>query len=407
MARTALALAALASSAMPELQIAAARLYSYGEQGENDSAVLTLGSGTELLVRVPVTPESDSSLAMELIALAGLTPGVRSLLPFTVPNIIGGFAVTDAAIGPVRAVIAELMPGFKFHVRDLGGDTSLAADIARTLAAIHRIPASAILEAGLPVRSARELRDEANALLDRAAATRLVPATVLGRWQDRVDDAALWQFQSTVVHGTVSDDAFLVEDDRVTGVLSWSQLRVADPAADFTWLHGAAPGAMEAVVELYAEASRLAGAAGLRERAALYAELEVARWLLHGVTRRDQEIIDDAVHMLDTLVERIAADAPRPTAAPEWATEAVEPLSDEIVEAASATRPADDATAPVEPLPAQERAAAADDGDAPSTSAALPTEPYDPFPAAEDADAAEASHDDSTPDQRDSSSSSS
>jgi len=294
---------------MPEVTIAGTRGYSYGERGDNDSAVLTLDTGAELLVRVPSTTEADTALAMEVIALAALTPGVRSLLPFAIPSVVGGFAVADRELGQVRAVVSELMPGLKFRAADLTPDALLVTDIARALAAVHRIPGSAILEAGLPVRSAKELRDEANTLLDRAAATRLVPATVLDRWQDRIGDAGLWQFQSTVVHGSVDDDAFLVQDDRVTGLLNWSQLRVADPAADFSWLSGAATGTMDAVIDAYIEESRLTSAAGLRERASLYAELEVARWLLHGVGRREQAVIDDAVLMLDTLVERIARSA--------------------------------------------------------------------------------------------------
>ena len=310
MARSALSLAALASSAMPEVTIAGTRGYSYGERGDNDSAVLTLDSGAELLVRVPTSTEADTALAMEVIALAALTPGVRSLLPFAIPSVVGGFAVTDRELGQVRAVVSELMPGLKFRAADLTPDALLVTDIARALAAVHRIPGSAILEAGLPVRSAKELRDEANTLLDRAAGTRLVPATVLDRWQDRIGDAGLWQFQSTVVHGSADDDAFLVQDDRVTGLLNWSRLRVADPAADFSWLSGAATGTMDAVIDAYIEESRLTSAAGLRERASLYAELEIARWLLHGVGRREQAVIDDAVLMLDTLVERIARSAP-------------------------------------------------------------------------------------------------
>ena len=41
------------------------------------------------------------------------------------------------------------------------------------------------------------------------------------------------------------------------------------------------------------------------QRAMLYAELEVARWLLHGRELRDQSIVDDAVQMLDGLVDRV------------------------------------------------------------------------------------------------------
>jgi hypothetical protein len=41
----------------------------------------------------------------------------------------------------------------------------------------------------------------------------------------------------------------------------------------------------------------------LRQRATLLAELEVARWLLHGTEVRSTEIVDDAVEMLSALTD--------------------------------------------------------------------------------------------------------
>ncbi len=41
-----------------------------------------------------------------------------------------------------------------------------------------------------------------------------------------------------------------------------------------------------------------AGDRALRQRAMFYAELEVAKWLLHGTEQRSTEIVDDAVEML-------------------------------------------------------------------------------------------------------------
>ena len=40
----------------------------------------------------------------------------------------------------------------------------------------------------------------------------------------------------------------------------------------------------------------------------LYAELEIAKWLLHGTKERSTEIVDDAVQMLHGLVDTVHND---------------------------------------------------------------------------------------------------
>ena len=54
----------------------------------------------------------------------------------------------------------------------------------------------------------------------------------------------------------------------------------------------------------------------LRQRAALLAELEVARWLLHGTETRSTEIVDDAVQMLSDLVDETQKDLMNPIGGP-------------------------------------------------------------------------------------------
>jgi hypothetical protein len=42
------------------------------------------------------------------------------------------------------------------------------------------------------------------------------------------------------------------------------------------------------------------------------AELELARWLLHGTEKRSTEIVDDAVGMLHALLDRVSGDLTNP-----------------------------------------------------------------------------------------------
>jgi hypothetical protein len=94
-------------------------------------------------------------------------------------------------------------------------------------------------------------------------------------------------------------------------MIGWSGLRSSDPAHDLHWLSGAGDAA-DSVFAAYTAASSRTPDARIRVRAMLYAELELARWLLHGKDTHDQAIVDDAVSMLDGLVEHVLGDVMHP-----------------------------------------------------------------------------------------------
>jgi aminoglycoside phosphotransferase (APT) family kinase protein len=117
-----------------------------------------------------------------------------------------------------------------------------------------------------------------------------------------------------VVHGSLTAEAVLTAprgaaDERVVGLLAWSDLQVADPARDLAWaLALPAPGAASTVFAAY-HAARHGGAdRELRQRATLYAELELARWLLYGVDLDQAEVVADAGRMLASLERRVVDD---------------------------------------------------------------------------------------------------
>jgi aminoglycoside phosphotransferase (APT) family kinase protein len=94
-------------------------------------------------------------------------------------------------------------------------------------------------------------------------------------------------------------------DGKVSGVLHWSGLRIADPAEDLSWiLGGAAPELSRNLLARYFEA-RPGADSNIWPRALLYSELELARWLLHGYSTGNQEVIEDAVGMLLVLTEEV------------------------------------------------------------------------------------------------------
>jgi macrolide phosphotransferase len=310
MARSHLTLAALATSAVADLQLVGSGPFGHGQTGDFDSALLRTSDDRELVIRVPANEQSASDQSVELIALQAMTAGIRSRLPFEAPTVIGQVSVRGT-----RAVVYDYLPGYNVEAANIPAGDGVATSIGASIAAIHSLPGSFVAEVGLPALSAADCRTEAHNIIERAAATRLLPAAVKQRWTDAAANDALWQFQPTVIHGSLNADSFIITDHDVgpivTGIIGWGSLRVGDPARDLHWLSGA-PEAADSVIAAYRLSAARHPDRLISQRSMLHAELELARWLLHGVDTRDQQVIDDAVSLLDGLVDHVLGDLMHP-----------------------------------------------------------------------------------------------
>ena len=90
------------------------------------------------------------------------------------------------------------------------------------------------------------------------------------------------------MHGDLQAPAFRVEGARVVGLDGWHALSVGDPARDLAFLLGSTEfGSVDEAFDAHA-AARGIGDRQVRQRAMLHAELDIARWLLHGVASQEQ-----------------------------------------------------------------------------------------------------------------------
>lgn len=302
MARSPLILAAAVTAALPEAEVVGARTLTAGGDGRFDSAVATLADGSELAIRVGDDDETARELAAESIALRALTAGARAMLPFSAPEYFG-----ETLIAEGRALVTGLLPGFQIEAGHVPGGRGAAESMGASIAAVHALPASVVRSAGLTARSAEEAREDTRQLIDRAAATGRVPARLTVRWREAVSDDDLWRFESAVTLGGTQATSFLFEDDPeqgpgVVGIVNWFGLSLGDPAVDLAWL-SSAPDAAGDVHKAYAAASDRAPDNALAVRARLLAELEFARWLVHGDQLRRPDIMDDATSLLESLSE--------------------------------------------------------------------------------------------------------
>ena len=331
MARSPFMLAAVAASAVPGLEAISVAADPHAAD-DVDAAIVADRGGDYWTVQVPRTRSAEARQTADIVALTALTPGARARLPFLVPTVAG-----HTAVRPTRGVVASWAPGAPASLTSLGsigqaadGAASLGDAIGEAVAAIHGLPSTVVTEAGLPVSGPAEARRWATSLADRATATGLLPAAVQTRWTEAVEDAELWQFEPTVVAGDLEASSFRIEDGALASVVGWQGLSIGDPASDLAWAMPSEPVA-DAVLAGYAG---VAGGADrrLRHRAALRAELLLARWLLHGVEQRDTAVVDDAVELLTTLAERVHGDLTariQPTTRPILTVDEVEDMLDQ------------------------------------------------------------------------------
>ena len=226
-------------------------------------------------------------------------------LSFDVPRVSGSLRQQGAHIQVRSHVEGKPIP-----VETLRPGPGMSAGLGKALGEIHELAVTVISEAGMPVYDAEEVRRRWLSLLDDAATTGKTPPTLLGRWEQALEDTALWRFRPTVVHGDLAEENVLVAGGSVVAVRGWSQAHVGDPAEDLAWVYSSAPvDCLDSLEDAYDIARSEGVDRHLRERAELVSELSLARWLLHGVRTGDKPVINDAVAMLEDLAAQVG-DAP-------------------------------------------------------------------------------------------------
>ncbi|GAA1417094.1 phosphotransferase [Agrococcus citreus] len=295
-------LAALATTAVDGLTVVGAT--EDGSDEHRSVVAARLADGETVQVVLPRSVAALQSAQAHAAALGALTLATRSRLPFEVPSVLG-----SASAGRSTLFVLTRLGGTVMRLPDISpARPGLATSVGQAIAAIHELPTSVAADAGLPHETAQALRQRLLDTFDRAAATGSVPAALLERWEGALTDDRLWQFKPALVHGDLQAPAFRVEGARVVGLDGWHALAVGDPARDLAFLLGSNEfGSVDEAFDAHA-AARGIGDRQLRQRAMLHAELDVARWLLHGVDSGDAAIVADATEMLASLVRRVDRD---------------------------------------------------------------------------------------------------
>lgn len=295
--KSALELAALATSAMPGLRVSALRPPSYSDELASVTGIEDV-AGNRWIVTCP--HEEVSGPALE--ATSGILDRLgqafeHDYIPFDVPRLAG-----QAKIRGGGSVYVHRDPGGRAPTdEDLDTDLLLPASLGRALAALHNLPQTVFSSIGLPTYTAMECRDRNLALLDEAAREVTISPSLWNRWEAALEDVSLWRFPSAPVHGDIQERSLSVNRGSVVAIGGWTSAHVGDPALDIAWIQATASDAfLERFCETYGH-ERRAIDLHVFTRAQLLSEIALVRWLVHGLHAEDQTIVDDARAMLTDL----------------------------------------------------------------------------------------------------------
>ncbi len=299
MGRPALILAALAADASP------GKNFRHYLKVDSNPDVETLrlwsADGQSYEFKMPANAAGISELATEQMVVQSMRR-LASKLPFEIPEALGQTRDSDGTTG----VLFTLLEGSNPDLSRLGPGP-FSKSFGEALAALHSLPVEAIADAGLPQYDSAAILQQKVAELDRMAATGKVPAQLLSRWEQALEDIGLFRFHATITHGALSSDAVMINGQQVVGLTNWNALSIGDPAEDFRWLSGGAlPSTFEDAM-LHYRAARPSADENFAQRAMLYSELELGTWLLHCLAVGDAEQIKQAEELLAELKDNLEA----------------------------------------------------------------------------------------------------
>lgn len=292
-------LAALAADAAP-----GKKFTNYRFDGSNphlEQLQLWDEQGDSYVLKVAANPAGERELALELEGLRAISTA-RDSLPFEIPRHIGQTRDLDGT----KAVLFSLIGG---QSPDLAkyGPGRFSQTMAGAIAAIHAIDPSGVKDAGLPEYQSVDLVHRRVAEVDAIAATGRVAPQLLSRWEQALEDVALFRFHPVVTHGAINQDSLFVSNQELIGISAWSSISISDPAEDLSWLAGGALNSTFEDTVLHYRANLPTADENLALRAQLYSELELASWLVYCLGNQDETEVARAEDLLNELRDQLDA----------------------------------------------------------------------------------------------------
>ncbi|WP_350258838.1 phosphotransferase [Scrofimicrobium sp. R131] len=295
-----LELAALASAALPGLQVVSV----LGEQAIGDTVSATRvgdSEGNFWNVVAYRTNFQDWQLGVIQQSYAALHQlGDAGVLPFAVPRLEG-----VAPCGPTGFVeVLTVTAGRPIREAELSKDGLLAASLGRALAALHNVSPTEFDSLRIERYTPDQIR--AHYLEMLASVGREVGGRLRKRWLTALREDVLWNFDPTPVHGQLTSNSILIGGGAVLSLTDFEALSIGDPALDLSWL-------LPVVSDQFLD--RMSGSYSLAQdrtdlhiftRAQLHSELALLDWLRESQEEGDRDAVAQAVQMMTELEADLA-----------------------------------------------------------------------------------------------------
>ena len=156
---------------------------------------------------------------MHSTGLADLTPGLIAY-----PLLEGDpIAVVDPAGG-----------GYVWRFSQESLSDTFLDSLATTLATLHNIDPDKAKKGGVRIKTPMEARKEFAANIEEVKQNFTVPTELVERWTVWLSISSYWPQHSAFIHGDLHPPHIIVDDDqRVTGLIDWTEAEIADPGKDF------------------------------------------------------------------------------------------------------------------------------------------------------------------------------
>lgn len=107
--------------------------------------------------------------------------------------------------------------------------------LAKVMVSLHQMNHEEARKAGIPVLNPSEVRQTLLKNMEKVKQELGVSPLLWERWQKWVSDDSYWPGHSSFIHGDLHSPHILIDsNERVTGILDWTEAKVTDPAIDFT-----------------------------------------------------------------------------------------------------------------------------------------------------------------------------
>ncbi len=204
------------------------------ESGLDFQVAIASTQGTpSWLLRIPRRPDVRASAQREQTVLTL----VRPYLPVQVPD---WQIHTDELIAypllngrPAGTIDPELQ-AYRWEIDAQNLPDAYLHSLGQTLAALHGIEHRAVATVGLETPSIATVRAAWSERMARVKAAYPVNSQLWNRWQLWLDNDTFWPEHTALIHGDLHPGHILVDaQGQVTGLIDWTEARVADPASDF------------------------------------------------------------------------------------------------------------------------------------------------------------------------------